>query len=223
MSIRAVLAFGLAVGLAGVAHADDKSPCALGNLGGGMVRAVLDGRTVALADGREARLAGIEAPAEAKAALHAMAEGREVTLGRLGPGSGPETDRYGRLVAVMSLDSAPPTIENSVQAALLARGLARVSARTGAAGCTRALLAAERQARSAGLGVWGDPAYLTRNAEDFGAILALKGRFAVVEGKVLSVRESGATIYVNFGHRWSEDFTVTVPKRAERSFAAAGV
>ena len=47
-------------------------------------------------------------------------------------------------------------------------------------------------------------------------------RFALVEGRVLSVRESGGTIYVNFGRRWSEDFTVTVPKRSARTFTAAG-
>src|SRR4249919_3828370 len=52
-------------------------------------------------------------------------------------------------------------------------------------------------------------------------------RFGVVSrwlrAKVLSVRESGATIYVNFGRRWSDDFTVTVQKRGERSFTAAGL
>ena len=45
----------------------------------------------------------------------------------------------------------------------------------------------------------------------------------MVRGRVLSVRESGGTIYVNFGRRWSEDFTVTIAKRNERAFAAAGV
>jgi hypothetical protein len=39
----------------------------------------------------------------------------------------------------------------------------------------------------------------------------------------VSVRESGSTIYVNFGQRWSEDFTVTIQKRNERNFAAAGL
>jgi hypothetical protein len=53
--------------------------------------------------------------------------------------------------------------------------------------------------------------------------LAERGRFALVEGQVLSVRESRGTIYVNFGCRWSEDFTLTVLKRNERAFAAAGV
>ena len=38
----------------------------------------------------------------------------------------------------------------------------------------------------------------------------------------MSVRERGATIYVNFGRRWTEDFTVTISKRNERSFTAAG-
>ena len=46
---------------------------------------------------------------------------------------------------------------------------------------------------------------------------------AVVEGRVLSVRESGGTIYVNFGRRWSEDFTVTIARRAERRFTAGGM
>ena len=39
---------------------------------------------------------------------------------------------------------------------------------------------------------------------------------------MVSVRTSGATIYVNFGRRWSEDFTVTILKRNERKFATAG-
>src|SRR5258705_433924 len=60
-------------------------------------------------------------------------------------------------------------------------------------------------------------------AENPGEIAAERGRFTLVEGKVVSVRESGGTIYVNFGRRWSEDFTVTISKRHERIFAAAGL
>jgi hypothetical protein len=37
------------------------------------------------------------------------------------------------------------------------------------------------------------------------------------------VRESGATIYINFGPRWGQALTVTIPKRDESGFAAAGV
>jgi hypothetical protein len=37
------------------------------------------------------------------------------------------------------------------------------------------------------------------------------------------VRDSGSTVYVNFGRRWSEDFTATALKRRERAFAAEGM
>ena len=86
-----------------------------------------------------------------------------------------------------------------------------------------ALLRQERTARAARLGLWADPVYAIRPSEVPAAIQSQQGRFAIVEGKVLSVRESGATIYVNFGRRWSEDFTVTIAKRNERAFAAAGL
>ena len=85
------------------------------------------------------------------------------------------------------------------------------------------LLAKEQTARLAGVGLWGEPVYVMGKAEDPAEVLKKRGRFALVEGKVLSVRESGGTIYVNFGRRWSEDFTVTIAKRNERVFAAAGL
>jgi hypothetical protein len=54
-------------------------------------------------------------------------------------------------------------------------------------------------------------------------VLAEQGRFALVEGQVTSVRESGGMIYVNFGRRWPEQFTVTVLKRNQGIFASAGL
>jgi len=106
---------------------------------------------------------------------------------------------------------------------MLAQGQARVAARVGDTACAGSFLAAERAARAAGLGLWSDPYYSILKAENPGAVLAQRGRFTLVEGKVLSVRESGGTIYVNFGRRWSEDFTVTALKRNERNFTAAGL
>jgi endonuclease YncB( thermonuclease family) len=213
------VAFGFVAMLASAALADDKPRCALANLGDAKVRAVLDGRTTALADGREVRLAAIEVPGRARAVLQGLVEGRGVALARLGP----DTDRYGRVVAVLALKPGPLDVKTSVQSAMLAQGMARVAAHVGDWRCAEALWDAERKAREAGLGVWGDPHYLPRKADDPAAILALRGRFALVEGKVLSVRESGATIYVNFGRRWSEDFTVTVQKRNDKGFTAAGL
>jgi endonuclease YncB( thermonuclease family) len=218
VSFRAALGLGLAVLCAAAARADDKSGCKPATIGTGQVMAAIDGRTVKLADGREVRLAGIEVPDReaARAALESLVSGREISLMRLGP----ETDRYGRAVALVAV---PNPSGPSVQQVLLAQGHARVSANIGDSACAASLLQAERDARAAGLGLWTDPYYVIRHAEDPAGVLAVRGRFAVVEGKVLSVRESGGTIYVNFGRRWSDDFTVTVLKRNERIFTAAGL
>ena len=200
------------------AHGQDKPACKPDLIGTATVRAVLDARTVLLADGREVRLAGIEVPASAgaKAALEAAVSGRDIALARLGP----ETDRYGRLSALIGL---PGGDSPSFQAMLLAQGYARVAARVGDGACAADFLSAERKARAAGLGLWADTAYLTQSADNPGQILAQRGRFTLVEGRVLSVGESGAVFYLNFGRRWSEDFTVTVLKRNERRFIAAGL
>ena len=114
-------------------------------------------------------------------------------------------------------------LEGALQHDMLRRGLARVAAIGAGRGCGAALLAGERQARDAKLGIWADSSHAVLRAEEPGAVLAAHGRYALVEGLVLSVRESGGTIYVNFGRRWSEDFTVTIAKRNERTFAAAGM
>jgi hypothetical protein len=39
----------------------------------------------------------------------------------------------------------------------------------------------------------------------------------------LSVRESGATIYLNFGRRYTTDFSAMIPRRNARQFTAAGI
>src|SRR5262249_52294990 len=113
--------------------------------------------------------------------------------------------------------------ERWTQAELVAAGAARVATHAGDRACTAELLRRERAARAAGRGLWSDPSEKPLEAEDPAALAAARGRFAIVEGKVLSVRESGGTIYVNFGRRWSEDFTATIAKRNERAFTAAGL
>jgi hypothetical protein len=62
-----------------------------------------------------------------------------------------------------------------------------------------------------------------KNAESTGDILAGIGRFAVVEGRVLSVRQAGATTYLNFGRNWTRDFAVTIPRRIIAAFETAGL
>ena len=98
-----------------------------------------------------------------------------------------------------------------------------MAARVGDMACAGEWLKTERAARAAGLGLWADPHYLIKQAGQPDEVLAGRSAFALVQGRVLSVRESGGTIYVNFGRRWSEDFTVTILKRNERIFSAAGM
>jgi hypothetical protein len=210
---RSVLAT-LAVGCMPCAvSAESRSACALTEIGTATVRGDVEGG-IALEDGRIVRLAAIE-PGDGAAALPA---GTAITLKGL---AATGTDRYGRLVAHVFIrqDGA----ERWLQQELVGGGLARVSARVGDAACAKDLLAREQSARTAKLGLWSEPYYVMGKAEDPAGVLKQRGRFALVEGKVLSVRESGATIYVNFGRRWSEDFTVTIAKRNERVFSAAGL
>jgi endonuclease YncB( thermonuclease family) len=192
-----------------------QQPCPLTAIGTATVAAVRDGRTLALADGRVLRLAAIEVPANNGTALQNMVAGRALRLEKLGP----DHDRYGRLVAfAFAGDSA-----QSVQQVLLEQGEARVSAHVGDKACADALLAAEREARAGRRGLWGDPNFAPLPAENRARLQAERGHFALVEGKVLSVRESGGTIYMNFGRRWTRDFSVVIPRRRQRAFAAAGI
>ena len=193
---------------------------------------ISDGRTFTLADGREVRLAAIEVPlmpmpqgsdqaappggTAAKDALDALAGGDTVVL----RGGQIASDRYGRIVAYAYTERDGD--ELFVQGEMIAAGYARVGG-VGSHSCAAALLARENAARKAKLGLWADPYYDLIDAEAPANVLAHKGQFALVEGRVVSVRESGPTIYVNFGQHWSEDFAVTVRKRNERSFAAAGL
>ena len=192
-----------------------QAQCKLTAAGSAGVTAVRDGRTLILADGRELRLAAIEAGDGGRAALQALADGQTLRLEKLGEAQ----DRYGRLVAFAFTGDGP----QSVQQALVEQGQARVTGRIGDKTCADALLAAERAAREARRGLWADPNFAPLRAENLIRLQAERGHFALVEGKVLSVRESGATIYVNFGRRWTRDFTIIILKRQQRSFAAAGL
>ena len=218
--VAAVLLGGLAATTV-CAAAERKSPsptCSLQTFVAGTVQSVVDGRSFVLADGREVRLDGIEVPAEPDA-LAALVLGREVVLKH----AKDVTDRYGRSLADAFVPDDATAAPRSVTKSLLAQGLAQVSARPGGAVCVAELRPAEAAARAAKLGLWGDPRYFPKQADDVTGIAAERGRFTLVEGKVVSVRESGGTIFVNFGRRWNEDFTVTILKRHERQFSAAGM
>jgi len=204
-------------------------PCGGDEIARGIASRVLDGRTFVLDDGRDVRLAAIEVPMvsapedltaspggeAAKSALAGFLAGAQVVLRR----AEFATDRYGRIVAYAV--TVRGNSEQLAQAQLISAGFARVGDRVASRDCAVELLRRENAAREAKVGLWAGSFYDPLQADRPADILAKRGRFVLVEGKVVSVHESGATVYVNFGRHWSEDFSVTIRKRNEHSFAAA--
>jgi endonuclease YncB( thermonuclease family) len=186
----------------------------------GRVIATLDARTFRLSDNREIRLDGIELVATEKAktdrasALSKILADRDVTISS----EDATPDRYGRQHAFVFLGPSGAL----VQSLLLAEGEALVSTTVTDKDCASILTSAEADARHAKKGVWAEPSAI-KNAESPGDILAGIGRFAVIEGRVLSVRQAGATTYLNFGRNWTQDFAVTISRRIVPAFEAAGV
>jgi endonuclease YncB( thermonuclease family) len=203
-------------------------PCGGDEIARGTASHILDGRTFILDDGREVRLAAIEVPAShqldtspdgevAKSALAGLLAGSQVVLRRAELPS----DRYGRVMAYAV--AVHGDSEQLAQAQLISAGFARVGDSVGSRDCAAELLRRENAAREAGLGLWARSFYDPLQADRPADILVQRGRFVLVEGKVLSVNESGAIVYVNFGRHWSEDFSVTIRKRNADSFAAANL
>lgn len=210
---------GVAVSIA-IIGAASATPCLPEPQGEGRVAAVIDSRSFRLDDGREIRLAGIEpafpgtSSAERMRSLATLLAGRKVRL----HADDDTPDRYGRQIAFVWLVGD----EKLAQQEILAEGEALVSPDVSDMECAGTLLAAETVAREAKRGIWADPTAI-KNTESPGGILAGIGRFTLVEGKVLSVRQAGATTYLNFGRNWTRDFAVTIPRRALANLAAAGL
>lgn len=207
--LHLIIAFLVVVGRAAFA-----APCQFEAQGEGRVAGIVDARSVRLDDGREIRLTGIEATSTTKQALTSLLVGRDVTL----RSTDDTPDRYGRQGALVFIGES----DTSVQAVLLAQGDALVSAEIADKACATALISSEAEARRQKKGSWADPSAI-KNAESPDDILAGIGRFMVVEGKVLSVRQAGATTYLNFGRSWTRGFAAIISKRNLPAFESAGM
>ncbi|MBR0840855.1 thermonuclease family protein [Bradyrhizobium liaoningense] len=207
--LHLIIASLLVAGRAAVA-----APCQFESQGDGRVVAIVDARSIRLDDGREIRLTGIEPTATTKPALASLLAGRDVTL----RSTDDTPDRYGRQGALVFVgETGIP-----VQAMLLAQGDAIASAEIADKDCAAALMSSEAEARRQKKGNWADLSAI-KNAESPDDILAGIGRFMVVEGKVLSVRQAGAMTYLNFGRNWTRGFAVTISKRTLPAFEGAGI
>src|SRR5919202_6772377 len=182
--------------LAPASVAAEPQPCAVRGGRTAAVAEALDGGALRLADGSEATLAGIVLPnrLDGEAGSPALAEAARARVAQLTVGASV------RLVAA----ARRPDRYGRMAAQVFANG---------------AWLQAE--ARRARRGLWADPGYAVRDAEDLGALNRLVGRFAMVEGRVLAAGQARGTTYLNFGRRWKEDFTVKIRGRVRDGVEAA--
>jgi endonuclease YncB( thermonuclease family) len=197
----------------------------------GRVTAVPDGDTVLFDTGMQVRLVGMQAPKlplgrpgyeawpkaeEARQALEALVLDKNVTVRH----GGAERDRHGRVLGLLFLDDDPDV---PVQQQMLAAGWARVYSFPDNRACMADLLQAESRARAMRLGIWADPYYAVRHADKPAALLALKGRYELVEGRILVADEAGGRIYLNFGRSFHDDFTAVLDRAAVGLFAKQGL
>jgi endonuclease YncB( thermonuclease family) len=189
---------------------------------------IVDGDTLVLDNGRQVRFTGIQAPklplgranfkawplaGEAHSALSALALDGSVALRH----GGSREDRHGRILAHLFVVDAEGG-EVWLQHEMLRRGLARVYTFRDNRACAAELLAVEREAREARRGIWADPFYAVRAADDTAMLERLHGGFELVEGVVVSAAVVRGRIYLNFGEDWQDDFTVTVAPGDARLF-----
>jgi hypothetical protein len=104
---------------------------------------------------------------------------------------------------------------------LVARGAAIAAPALAHSACFPALMQAERAARARNLGIWKTDR--VRSAHRPAALASRIGRYTLVAGRVLSLGETRSTLYLNFGRRWSRDFTATIAIEDLDAFMAAGV
>jgi endonuclease YncB( thermonuclease family) len=188
-----------------------------------VVRAAIDGDTLALETGTLLRLAGITTPkasgpaaaalrglaAAAREALSQLAEGRRLTLAY----GGRAQDRHGRLLAHASdMDG------RWLQGELLARGLARVMTEPDNHAFAGDMLRLESAARAAGLGLWANQRFRVLAVDEAQRFI---DSFQIVEGTIVSATRVRGRGYLNFGPDWRTDFTIALDQRTLKRLAGS--
>lgn len=229
-ALALVWAFLLSARAFAIAPAPEAGACSLENAVPATVAAVDDNFDLLLDDGRRAAISGLEFP-PTKAAVRVGAQkhlsewlaGRDVFLGAFAAGP----DRWGRvparLFAARGEGADSPLV--SVGAALLEEGLARFRPDPPAAPCAKDYLAAEAPAREANRGLWADPALrpVDAAAPQAPSLLLETRGMAIVVGVIRSVGESRGALYLNFGAKRAEDFSVVILRRNLAMFQQSGI
>jgi endonuclease YncB( thermonuclease family) len=165
-----------------------------------VVRQVLDGDSLVLADGRELRLIGINAPEfgkdgrpdeplarAARERLQVLVEGREANLAL----EEEQRDRYGRWLVHLRLADG-----RSVEEILLREGLACAIAIPPNLNELARHQAAAAEARRARRGLWGHAYFAARPAE---RLAPADTGFRFVQGRVTHSGQSRKFVYLDLG------------------------
>ncbi len=198
------------------------------------VAVVLDDFDLALDDGRELRLAGID-PARGTPARPGLAEDLRQKLSawlsgravRVAPLAAP--DRWDRVPALVWAVGDPPTesapltapASGSVAEAVLGSGFGRARPEPLLPPCFSTFRTLEGQARTSGLGLWSDPYYAILDANDRDGLAQRTGAMALVEGR-LSLGSGRAWTFLRLG-RGSGAFAATLSRRGTKLLAKAGL
>lgn len=171
---------------------------------------------VLLSDGRSLALIGLALPrpkqplaAEAKAALERLLLDHPVEL-RYG---GIHQDRHGRVLAQLFVG------RRWVQGEMLRHGLARVDGSADNRLGLDEMLKREAKARRAGSGLWSDPFYAVRAAEEAGRYA---GTFQLVEGRAVDAHLVEGALFLNFAADWRHGFSLRIAPEVLRAWRQEG-
>lgn len=186
---------------------------------------ILDGETLLLDNGQAVRLAEVLTPwrqdrggvavdlrGAMERALADMVLGKRIGLRAVSD----KRDRYGRIIAHVYTEGGV-----WVQGALAVAGHVRAASAREARLCARAVQHNEAAARAAKAGLWGSGLFSVRPAGSTAELVASAGTFQIVEGTIKTVARVRDRIFLNFGDKWREDFTVGLRATTLETFAGS--
>ena len=209
--------------------APETGPCSLAAAEPATIAGISDDFDLQLSDGRRATLAGVAFP-QAKGAqrdaaltrLIAWLDGAQVFVETLAAAP----DRWGRLpVQVIAASSdAPGAPLVSVGEAMIGEGLARYRPDRAGAACAKRYLGAETGPRAHRDGVWAQDPEIDASGASSATLeaLARKKGMTVLSGRVTSIGETTAALFLNFGKNRGRDASVVISRKNLPIFLARG-
>jgi endonuclease YncB( thermonuclease family) len=183
------------------------------------VAGIISGNAFTLASGDTVRLASIEATheeekngeplgSEAKVALVKLLAGHRVCIDPVAGGR----DRHDRLLGQVYDEKG-----NWIQGEMLRQGLAMTySFSDDSHDIILRMLAQEKQAQAAKLGIWSQAYFRVISPEQAAEFI---NRYKLVEGRVVSVHDYHGHTYVNFSEHWKGNFAVFISRKYAEAFA----